>query len=103
MVLPPAPIAHFKREHVYGSTRNWTREPENSILALGAMTFGWGASKDSSSAMFDSYRAARAARSEEWPGEMIEETKSHDEISRRNRASNKIPLQGAAGKSECRR
>ena len=31
--------AHSKREHVYGGTRNWTREPENSILALGAMTF----------------------------------------------------------------
>ncbi|HEX6802088.1 MAG TPA: aldo/keto reductase [Terriglobales bacterium] len=64
---------------------------EVSPLALGAMTFGWGADKDASRQRFDAYRAAggnfidtadlyAGGTSEEWLGEMTQETKSRDEI-----------------------
>jgi aryl-alcohol dehydrogenase-like predicted oxidoreductase len=62
-----------------------------SPLALGAMTFGWGADKETSRRLFDAYRNAGGnfidtadlyadGKSEEWLGEMIEATKSRDEI-----------------------
>jgi len=62
-----------------------------SPLALGAMTFGWGADKNASRQIFDVYRAAggnfidtadlyASGTSEEWLGEMIRSTKSRHEI-----------------------
>ena len=62
-----------------------------SPLALGAMTFGWGADKDSSRKLFATYRNAggnfidtadlyAGGTSEEWLGEMIQESRSRDEI-----------------------
>jgi len=62
-----------------------------SPLALGVMTFGWGADKDTSRKLFDAYRSAGGnffdtadmyadGTSEEWLGEMIETTKSRNEI-----------------------
>jgi aryl-alcohol dehydrogenase-like predicted oxidoreductase len=55
------------------------------------MTFGWGADKNASRQIFDTYRAAggnfidtadlyAGGTSEEWLGEMIQETKSRDAI-----------------------
>jgi aryl-alcohol dehydrogenase-like predicted oxidoreductase len=60
-------------------------------LALGAMTFGWGADKETSRRLFDTYRAAggnfvdsadmyAGGTSEEWLGDMIQVTKSRDQI-----------------------
>lgn len=60
-------------------------------LALGAMTFGWGADKDVSRRLFDTYRNAggnfidtadmyAGGTSEEWLGEMIRATQLRDEI-----------------------
>src|SRR5258708_8065309 len=62
-----------------------------SSLALGAMTFGWGADKQTSQNLFDHYRNAggnfidpadlySAGTSEEWLGEMIQAAKARDEI-----------------------
>lgn len=62
-----------------------------SPLALGAMTFGWGADKETSRRLFDTYRASggnfidtadlyAGGTSEEYLGEFIEVTKSRDEI-----------------------
>lgn len=62
-----------------------------SPLALGAMTFGWGADKHLSRKLFDVYRAAggnfidtadmyAGGTSEEWLGEMIADTKSRSEF-----------------------
>jgi len=62
-----------------------------SPLALGVMTFGWGADKDTSRKLFDAYRSAGGnffdtadmyadGTSEEWLGEMIETSKSRNEI-----------------------
>lgn len=62
-----------------------------SPLALGVMTFGWGADKQASRRIFDLYRSAggnfidtadlyAGGTSEDWLGEMIQETKSRDEI-----------------------
>lgn len=62
-----------------------------SPLALGAMTFGWGADKDSSRKLFATYRNAggnfidtadlyAGGTSEEWLGEVIQESRSRDEI-----------------------
>jgi aryl-alcohol dehydrogenase-like predicted oxidoreductase len=62
-----------------------------SPLGLGAMTFGWGADKETSRRLFDTYRNTggnfvdtadlySGGTSEEWLGEMIEETKSRDAI-----------------------
>lgn len=62
-----------------------------SPLALGAMTFGWGADKDTSRQLFNTYRNAggnfidtadlyAGGASEEWLGEMIEASRSRDEI-----------------------
>jgi aryl-alcohol dehydrogenase-like predicted oxidoreductase len=60
-------------------------------LALGAMTFGWGADKDTSRRLFETYRNAggnfidtadlyAGGTSEEWLGEFIESSRSRDEI-----------------------
>ncbi len=62
-----------------------------SPLALGAMTFGWGAEKDVSRRLFDVYREHggnfidtadlyAGGTSEEWLGEFIENSKSRDQI-----------------------
>lgn len=62
-----------------------------SPLALGAMTFGWGAEKDVSRRLFDVYREHggnfidtadlyAGGTSEEWLGEFIESSKSRDQI-----------------------
>ena len=62
-----------------------------SPLALGVMTFGWGADKAVSRRIFDVYRAAggnfvdtadmyAGGTSEEWLGEMIQESGSRDQI-----------------------
>jgi len=62
-----------------------------SPLALGAMTFGWGADKNTSRRLFETYRNAggnfidtadlyAGGTSEEWLGEMIQESRSRDEI-----------------------
>jgi aryl-alcohol dehydrogenase-like predicted oxidoreductase len=62
-----------------------------SALALGAMTFGWGADKDTSRRLFEAYRNAggnfidtadlyAGGTSEEWLGEFIEASRSRDEI-----------------------
>jgi aryl-alcohol dehydrogenase-like predicted oxidoreductase len=62
-----------------------------SPLALGAMTFGWGADKETSRRLFDTYRASggnfidtadlyAGGTSEEYLGEFIEAGKSRDEI-----------------------
>ena len=62
-----------------------------SPLALGVMTFGWGADKDVSRRIFDTYREAggnfidtadmyAGGTSEEWLGEMIEKTGSRDQV-----------------------
>lgn len=62
-----------------------------SPLALGAMTFGWGADQQTSRQLFDAYRNAggnfidtadmyAGGTSEEWLGEMIQATKSRDAI-----------------------
>lgn len=62
-----------------------------SPLALGAMTFGWGAEKEISQRLFDAYRNAggnfidtadlyAGGTSEEWLGEMIEAAKTRDEM-----------------------
>jgi aryl-alcohol dehydrogenase-like predicted oxidoreductase len=62
-----------------------------SPLALGAMTFGWGAEKDVSRRIFDRYREAggnfvdtadlyAAGTSEEWLGEFVRETGARDEL-----------------------
>ncbi|HEU5451705.1 MAG TPA: aldo/keto reductase [Terriglobales bacterium] len=62
-----------------------------SPLALGVMTFGWGADKAVSRRIFDVYRGAggnfvdtadmyAGGTSEEWLGEMIQESGSRDQI-----------------------
>lgn len=62
-----------------------------SPLALGAMTFGWGADAETSRRLFDIYRARggnfidtadlyAGGTSEQYVGEFIEATKSRDEI-----------------------
>ena len=62
-----------------------------SPLALGAMTFGWGAEKEVSRRLFDVYREHggnfidtadlyAGGTSEEWLGEFIENSKSRDQI-----------------------
>lgn len=62
-----------------------------SPLALGAMTFGWGAERGAARAIFDRYREAGGnfidtadayanGQSETWLGEFIRESKSRDEI-----------------------
>jgi aryl-alcohol dehydrogenase-like predicted oxidoreductase len=62
-----------------------------SPLALGAMTFGWGADKETSRRLFETYRASggnfvdtadlyAGGTSEQYLGEFIEATKSRDEI-----------------------
>src|SRR5581483_2716780 len=61
-----------------------------SPIALGAMTFGWGADRDASQRLFDAYREAggnfidtadmySSGTSETWLGEMMEAAKSRDE------------------------
>lgn len=60
-------------------------------LALGAMTFGWGADQETSRRLFDTYRNSggnfidtadlySGGTSEEWLGEMIQDAKVRDEI-----------------------
>ena len=62
-----------------------------SPLALGAMTFGWGADKETSRHLFEAYRASggnfidtadlyAGGTSEEWLGEFIEASKCREEI-----------------------
>lgn len=60
-------------------------------LALGAMTFGWGADREASRALFDSYRAAggnfidtadmyAGGLSEEWLGDFVREAGARDQL-----------------------
>jgi aryl-alcohol dehydrogenase-like predicted oxidoreductase len=60
-------------------------------LALGAMTFGWGADKETAQRIYDTYRNAggnfvdtadiyAGGTSEEWLGEMIEASRSRDSL-----------------------
>jgi aryl-alcohol dehydrogenase-like predicted oxidoreductase len=62
-----------------------------SPLALGAMTFGWGADRSTSRALFDRYREAggnfidtadgySGGQSEAWLGEFLRETRSRDAV-----------------------
>ena len=62
-----------------------------SPLALGAMTFGWGADRETSRRLFDTYRNAggnfvdtadlyAGGTSEEWLGEMIQDSHSRHEL-----------------------
>lgn len=62
-----------------------------SPLALGAMTFGWGADKETSRGLFDAYRVSggnfidtadlyAGGTSEEWLGEFIQATESRAEM-----------------------
>jgi aryl-alcohol dehydrogenase-like predicted oxidoreductase len=62
-----------------------------SPLALGAMTFGWGAERDAARRVFDRYREVGGnfvdtadlyanGTSEEWLGEFVRETKSRDAL-----------------------
>ncbi len=62
-----------------------------SSLTLGAMTFGWGADRETAQTLFDTYRDAggnfidtadmySGGTSEEWLGEMIQTARARDEI-----------------------